>query len=303
MQIGHLMHHASGLAHEDLHFLVARFDQKYGYTPDEGESWIMRFVDKKVHNLWGGVVWYTGLWRSDRGRVYVSRADSKVLVNPDPGLRAAPFEEHQLSGTLSGVWGLDDRLVFAWGVRKRKDAMGGIMFRYDGKAWSEMESPGEVYGMHGLAPNLVYAVGRQGLIARFDGKAWHKVVSPTKSALSAVFVADEDEIYAVGNEVLLQGSVHGFTEVLEAPNHLFGVAKWKDAVWVGAAESGLMTLEENALVAVDPELKAERLEARGELLVSSPEAIAFTPDQKTFKKLGLRGVEAALASQKPMWVK
>jgi hypothetical protein len=299
MRLGHIMSHASGLDRKDFHFLVLRFDARYGFKPGEGESWIMRGTGGKLHKLHGGLSWYTGLWRSPAGRAYVSSADSAVLVNADPGVRTAPWKEHKVQGTLAGVWGLDDRFVLAWGIHRGK----GVMHRFDGTRWSPMESPGEIYGVHGLSPDSVYAVGTKGLVARWDGGRWQKMPSPTRAVLSDVFVASESEIYAVGDHVVLQGSEHGFTEVTEGPSHMFGVAKWKGQVWVGAAEEGLLKLSRNKLAGTDADVKAERIDARGELIVSSPEAIAFSSDGKEFKRLKVGAVAELLERQKPAWVK
>jgi len=222
-----------------------------------------------------------------------------VVVNADPGLRAAPWETVSLRGTVTGVWGIDDKCVFAWGIKAKTT----VLHRFDGATWSEIESPGEVNAMHGLSPKLVYAVGRRGLISRWDGKRWNKVQSPTQAVLSDVFVADEDEMYAVGDGIVLQGSVHGWAHLADADTHLFGVRKWKGKVWIGGASEGLMKIERDKLVSVDPELQAERLDARGELLVASPGALAFSTDGKTFKKLPASKLDGLFQNEKPLWTK
>src|SRR5689334_25176562 len=129
MRIGYIMSHASGLGRNDFHFLVLRFDEKYGFKPSEGESWILRYRDGKLSSLRGGLTWFTGIWHSPAAHVYAACADSRVDVNPDPGLRAAPWQEDRVQGTLAGVWGLDDRFVLAWGIHRGK----GVMYRFDGK--------------------------------------------------------------------------------------------------------------------------------------------------------------------------
>jgi hypothetical protein len=177
------------------------------------------------------------------------------------------------------------------------------MYRFNGKKWSPIESPGEIYGVHGLAPNLVYAVGRKGLIAHWDGKRWNPLRSPTKAVLSDVYVAGEDEMYAVGDGVVLRGSRKGWTEAAEGDSHMFGVAKWKGEVYVGASGNGLLKLVRNKLVSVDPEINAERIDARGELIVSSPGAIAISSDGKEFKRLRVKALENIFADKKPDWIK
>jgi hypothetical protein len=133
--------------------------------------------------------------------------------------------------------------------------------------------------MHGVAPDLVYAVGREGLVARWDGRKWTKVVTPGRGVLTDVHVVGEDEMYAVGSGgQLLQGSIHGWAEVLNASGPLFGIAKWKGEVWVAAEEQGVMKLAAPKLVSMKPNIKATGLDARGDLLVSSPAAVAGTAD-------------------------
>ena len=93
MRLGYIISHASGQDRSDVHFLVLRFDQRYGFKPGEGESWIMRSSAGKLYNLYGGLSWFTGLWRSPAGHVYAASADSAVFVNADPGVRAGPWKD------------------------------------------------------------------------------------------------------------------------------------------------------------------------------------------------------------------
>ncbi len=195
--MGHILGLASGTSLGACHFLALRFDERYGFKPDSGESWILQGAGGTTHLLRGGLGWYTGLWRSAAGKVYVASSAGEVHVNPEPEPRAAPWRVDRLSGTLAGIWGLSDELVFAWGLR----AQDTVMYRFDGKTWHTMESPGEVVGMGGLSPELVHAVGVGGLISRWDGKRWTKLPSPARGTLSDVFVASEEEMYAAAEEL------------------------------------------------------------------------------------------------------
>ena len=53
MRLGYIISHASGQDRSDVHFLVLRFDQRYGFKPGEGESWVMRSSAGKLYNLVG----------------------------------------------------------------------------------------------------------------------------------------------------------------------------------------------------------------------------------------------------------
>jgi hypothetical protein len=128
------------------------------------------------------------------------------------------------------------------------------------------------------------------------------VPSPTQSVLSAACVVSDDEIYAVGSgRRLLAGSSRGWTEVLHGPSPMLGVAKFLGDVWVGASEAGLMKLAGDQLVPVK-KMKAERLEARDELLVSSPGGIASTRDGDKLSGAATTRVLAMLENEAPRWV-
>jgi hypothetical protein len=299
MKLAHIAGHASGASLQACHFLLLRFDEKYGFKPDAAESWIYQKVGDVTSALRGQLGWYTGLWRSPGGRAYVSVSNGEILFNRDPTPRAAPWESQRVPATLGGIWGLDEASIFTWGLR----GSAPVVFRFDGTAWKELPGPpGEIVGMHGMTDKLVYAVGRDGLIARWDGKGWTKIVSPARGVLSDVFVASDDEIYAVGpNRQLLQGSARGWTEILEGPGPLFGVVKWRNEVWIGAAEHGLMKLAGTKLVSVKPNIKAEKLDARDALLISSPQMIAGSTDGATFMAVQMPILSKLIEKNKPAW--
>ncbi|WP_241757817.1 hypothetical protein [Myxococcus landrumensis] len=225
---------ASGPSLDACAFLGQRYDEGRGYKPFEGECWLLSIQREaegalSAVNHFGSTGWWTRLWRSPTGGVFVSSTtDAKVLYHPD--LQGEPendFESKKLGVTLNGVWGLDDDFVLAWGATFEGTRH---VFRYDGKKWKELPAPDfEVRAMHGLAPNFVYAVGVGGGIARWNGKAWKNFPAPTDEVLNSVFVADEDEMYATGGAgSLLEGSAHGWGRIAEGPvpgMPLLGVAK------------------------------------------------------------------------------
>ncbi|MCP3065267.1 hypothetical protein LXT21_41490 [Myxococcus sp. K38C18041901] len=288
---------ASGPALDDCAFLGQRYDEERGYKPLEGECWVLSLRPKAGGGLtamyhFGSTGWLTRLWRSPSGAVFASSVtDSKVLFHPD--LHGDPkhrFESMKLGAPLNGVWGLDDDFVLAWGATFENTRH---VFRYDGKKWKELPAPDfEVRAMHGLSPDLVYAVGVGGGVARWDGKAWKRFPMPTDEVLNSVFVADEDEIYATGGSgSLLEGSAHGWGRIAESPvpgMPLFGVAKWKKGLWVAAGQFGLFKRvgNQNKLECIKPNLPAMGLDARKNLLISCRDRIAESADGKAFTSGG-----------------
>ncbi|QSQ11627.1 hypothetical protein [Myxococcus landrumensis] len=301
---------ASGPALDACAYLGQRYDEERGYKPFEGECWVMSLRPKEeevgltatYHH--GSTGWLTRLWRSPRGAVFVSSTtDAEVSYHPD--LRGDPkhkFECTKLGVPLNGVWGLDDSFVLAWGATFEGTRH---VFRYDGKKWKELPAPDfEVRAMHGLAPDLVYAVGVGGGIARWNGKTWKNFPSPTDEVLNSVFVEDEDEMYATGGAgSLLEGSAHGWGRIAEGPvpgMPLLGVAKWKKGLWVAAGQFGLFKRvgTQNKLECIKPNLWSVDLDARQDLLISCRDFIAATTDGKKFMAGGKDSLMKARAGKK-----
>jgi hypothetical protein len=178
------------------------------------------------------------------------------------------------------------------------------MWCWDGRSFREIPSPGLVISLHGIAPDFVYAVGAEGMISRWDGTAWKRVPGPTRSMLSSVYVASPDEMYAVGpGRKLLQGSVHGWVEVLTAPFGLHAVTKFAGDVLVGAGLDGLHRLRRNELEPVDPDIATMRFDSRRHLLVSGREAIQESADLTKFHRVPSEAFARMVEPYQPSWVR
>jgi hypothetical protein len=291
---------ASGNGFDDCCAIAYRFEHDRG-MPDHGESWVIQTEGGAAHGLHGGLMWFLGLWRSPAGHVYVANNDGRLHMNHDPKPRAAPWDIHTLPCNLEGVWGIDDSFVMAWGRRKGAPHA----FRWDGSGtWHEIpEPPGLVLAAHGIAPDLVYVVGQDGMIGRWDGSRWHRTASPVQSNLVDVFVASQDEMYAVSSDGrLLEGSINGWSHMLDRGDSLDCIAKWNGKIWVGSQFDGIFELQKKKLVSVKPAVKATNLEARGPvLLASTPGFIGSTTNGKTYNIHFRKGLEPVFAGKDPAW--
>ncbi len=291
--------HASGPSHVDCHALGVRYDTRIGLQRDASETYLLQIEGTRAHVLWRVPGFILGLWRSPSGHVFVADPTRGVLMNLDPARGTSPWRVDALPGVTLGVWGLDDDFVLAWGLAPRPGEF--VMHRWDGARWSELPSPGHVLAVHGVERDRLYAVGNHGLIARWDGARWSRVPSPTRAVLSAVHVVSDDEMYAAGaGMTLLEGSTHGWATVLTTDEMLPCVAKRGEAVYVGAALSGLMRLDRDALVPVKPKLMPLGFDARPEtgLLIACPNVIAHTVDGVEFNGTWV-DTFAALAADDP----
>ncbi len=294
MAIATSYYSASGPAYDRCGFLAQRYDADGGYKPGEGECWICTAVPGKddeavltAHR--GTTAWLTQLWRSPSGAVYVSSASGAVHMNRDPADRASKWQVPKIDAALFGIWGLDDEFVLTWGTRDQVPAM----FRWDGRTWTEMPAPGfGVRAVHGVAQDLVYAVGLGGGVARWDGGAWRSMRTPTREILASVFVVDADEVYAVGNRgAVLEGSAAGWGKIGDGPGlpgPLAAVAVFQGKLWIGAWTLGLFrrAARSNRFEPLKPNLHAVHLDVRGSLVISCDDMIAGTDDGNDFFATG-----------------
>ncbi|AGC44069.1 hypothetical protein MYSTI_02753 [Myxococcus stipitatus DSM 14675] len=301
MSLAHAFRRVSGPSLDDCHILADRWDGK-PWVEDHAESWVVQVSDGRMHALKSQVGWLTGLWRSPSGRVYVSEGGSErggIHVSPGKDPRAPQWEFQELPLVAMGVWGVDDRFVLTWGPREDKDEEG--MFRWDGRSWELIPSPGEVIQVHGVSPEFVYAVGRKGLISRWDGSRWHTVPSFTRAMLTGIHVESQDELYACGGNGMMEGSVYGWSEVVESPGMVVNVTKFRDEVLVAGAASGLLRLKGNTLEPVERSLAAMAMDSRGRLVVASPEELADSTNGRDFRRKPLSEFVALTEGVPTMW--
>jgi hypothetical protein len=301
----HSFRAVSGPSLGDCHFLADRWNDAGGWSEDEAESWIGAVKAGRLQMLKGQLGWLTCLWRSPSGLLFATEGTSNhaaLWVGKVAAGGVTAWHDVRTPFVPSGVWGLDDDFVLAWG------SAGGTkttphLWRWDGATWKPMTAPdGTTVDIHGLRRDLIYAVGQEGLIARFDGSGWQTIPSPTQTMLSSVFVAGEREMYACGTRGrLLEGTIHGWSELLIADGPLSSVAKWRDTVFVGSADLGLFRLDGNTLVAVDPDVKPHQMDARGNLLLACDERLVETADGKTFSSLPVDAFKAEVRPARPLW--
>lgn len=300
MNLSYAYSRASGPSRTDCHVIVLRSELGQGFRPGEGDSWLVSFEGQTVATHLKKAGWYTDVWRSAGGRVYVTDADGFVQHGAAT-VSATTWDAHSLPATLQGIWGLDDEHVYAWGLGPRNQS---VLFRWDGSAWRDMPSPDperRVLAMHGVRDDLVMAVGTHGLIARWNGSAWQTLAAPAAVGLGSVFVESDDEMYACGQDgVLVQGSVHGWQEVIRGDDPLIGVVKWAGDVWVATwGELGLAKLSGDRLESVKPKLQLIQLVASEELVYLSLEKLGSTPDGQSFRSQNVAAIARAITDPQP----
>lgn len=280
MELGHMFNFASGPSRPVCTCLAFRYPADLGFKPDAGESHVIEWAGKQVHDrLWKNG-WFTSLWRSDSGIAYVTDSDGKLYAIP-PHADGGRIRTYDVAGLPRGVWGLDDTNVWVWGQKGGE----GIIHHFDGSKITEMPCPGKVMWIHGTAPDFLVAVGDRGLVSRWDGSQWHDFPPVSNALMTSVHVVSPDEMYACGpGKEIWDGSVHGWSLRYRHDGPLGFIAKWQDRIWVAAGgDYGLSELIDDRLESRKPNLTSTYLDYRDELVVSCPEIIAGTADGENYR--------------------
>lgn len=156
--------------------------------------------------------------------------------------------------TLFGVWGLARNDVWAVGGDTR--ASTGVLWHYDGNAWSNVALPGDLgatavlYKVWGRARDDVWVVGANGTTVHYDGRAWSQVQIPT-SARGPLFTVHGAGAarYAVGGNasgILLEAEGNGWrqAELFDAPR-LAGVFAPAAGAPIAVGNEGSVYLRRN----------------------------------------------------------
>lgn len=293
--------HASGTAFEDMSLLGYRWDSQWGMRPTEMDSHLLLSEPELLRAPLYKSGWLTGAWRSAESRTtFVSDAGQAVhRVAAVPRDDGTFVDSDMFPSSMAGVWGFDDDHVYAWG-----DSAPGqpALYRWDGRRWHDMECPGTIYAMHGIAPDLIYAVGELGMVARWNGHRWESFYGGTKARLASVFVASADEMYACGvSGVILEGSVHGWVPRLTSGGPFYSIAKFANRVLVAGGYHGLLELDGVRVETLTADVVAEKLEARGQLILSCPKSIYVTTDFVDWRGLPVDQLEPLVGHRPPAW--
>lgn len=105
-------------------------------------------------------------------------------------------------GALYSVWGPAPDEVYAVGGQGQGETSTGVMFRWDGAAWSELTLPPGTRRLHWVTGvgGTMWAVGEFGTALRREGDAWTAVATGTEVSLWGIWGADDAAIWTVGGD-------------------------------------------------------------------------------------------------------
>lgn len=105
-------------------------------------------------------------------------------------------------GALFSVWGPDPGEVYAVGGQGRGPRSTGVMLRWDGAQWSDVELPPMTRRLHWITGvgEALWVVGEGGTALRRDGEVWTETATATEVSLWGVWGASPQAVWAVGGD-------------------------------------------------------------------------------------------------------
>ena len=141
---------------------------------------VLHYDGVKWHRLPTGAtgdLWWVSVTPID-GDFYMA-GDVGLILQYDPP--SGQFQRHTTPGTqlLFGVWGSAANNLWAVGGDPADEDAGGVVWHYDGEAWTPADLTGVVsgglptlYKVWGRSASDIYAVGRRGVVIHFNGTNW-----------------------------------------------------------------------------------------------------------------------------------
>lgn len=150
-----------------------------------------------------------------------------------------------LPAALISIWGTDTDDIWAVGADS-SDGTGPLVFRYDGKAWSRIQTGriGDLWWVFGFPDGPVFLGGQNGMILRGEGDRLDLTETPGRGTVFGIWGTAPDDLWAVGGNVADGAFVwrydgerwrdaEGFPSDLAASHSMFKVwGRSADDVWV-----------------------------------------------------------------------
>lgn len=297
-----------GMSLDDFAFVATGGDQMGTFIPYEDVCWIGVVEREQVRLLRGGFGWLRGMWRSEGGTIYVAGAlgpdidrmtERGLLRGRRDAQGGYSWDVPHSAFNLAGVWGLHEEYMFSWGFG------GGVneMWLFTGRDWEPIDCPGEVVAMHGIAPDLIFAVGHRGLVAMWDGSSWTRMSVEAQGTVSSVHVESADRVFATASgHLLLEGSKWGWGTRLVARGHLDSVTSFHGDIWVSSPDLGLCRVENDQLVEEFPKIHGLGLQADDHSMLSFEQWVVtrVLPDGD-FRTWSTRHLDDAIRDGRVPW--
>lgn len=154
----------------------------------------------------GGDLWWIGV--APIGNAFLLSGDGGLILRYD--LASHAFTRDVTPGVerIYGTWGASPSDIWAVGADVDRPDGGGVVWHYDGAAWSAVDLSAlreggipQLFKVWGRAADDVYAVGFRGIVLHWNGRAWSVVTTPN---------VNDRQLFTVHGNAARVGAVGGF---------------------------------------------------------------------------------------------
>ena len=236
---------------------VAYYDGESFYSFVISESDVAS-DDNRTERLYEKPCWFTDIWRSNSGRLYV--CDDNGVVHSGSGTEWA---QAQVSPRhLNTVWGFDDNSIYAGGSE-------GVVHRWDGVRWSAV-SPAlgnTILCIAGSSSSDLYASGEGALFWHYDGRQWTQIQLPTNAIWVGLLVLSSGVILVSGSAgTLFRGSGLNWTDVSQRGRDFYKMAFYRKKIHIAGGGQGVFTFDGATVSNLKDSFPVYRLSSNGSYL-------------------------------------
>lgn len=245
-----------GIDPEEIHLLVHVEED-----PDDWETFRTAVVRLSRGVLLADIVWNDWakcLWQSPSGAIYVPGADGAIYSKASDQWVSVSLGR---KFTFEDIWGFADDLMYCCGLR-------AALFRRGRDGWGPFNQglSGDLKAIRGTAPDDLYVLGMRGVVFHHDGVQWGQMPSPTNNRLVSILPLSRGEVYFCGYNGMFFRLANGAWENLSLqgdPVNLYRMVKYRERLFVSAADKGVFEFDDHSLVPFAPHILAGRMHVIG----------------------------------------
>jgi hypothetical protein len=184
--------------------------------------------------------WLTSMDQTPSGRLFAVSMEGELHYGEEETWATMNLE---CPDGLNAIWAASDRDLFAVGLAGWRVRISNMVPHVNRDTRER-----RLNAVHGTSPENIYAAGDGGVIFRYQGGIWSEIESATNVALLAV-LCHNDDVYFAGAEGTLFRRIGDQWNELHSPEEITitSLAWYQDSLFAAAGLNGIYRLGPNGL--------------------------------------------------------
>ncbi len=208
-------------------------------------------ADNVRTTLYEQPVWFTDLWRSPDGTLFVTDENGLVHIGDERG-----WQSEEVAQTfLNTVWGLGRSRVYAGGDD-------GIVYERGTDGWRAISEPlgSKILCIRGTSPDDLYACGEDALFWHFDGSSWTRIELPTNAVLIGLLCLTSSDTIVCGQEgALFRGRGDDWSDQSIPGRSFYKITRWRGRILIAGGADGVLEFDGAAVVPIKDNITVYRI--------------------------------------------